>query len=124
MFFVGAYSTFAGTNSVVPVKVKKLEKLGHSRGRAKRFIDEHRVVTTDDGLVRAVVFVLPEKFRLSNDLIRETIKAFKCDWETAKFHCYRLATVDVIGHGPDWPEVQLPASTEAPIAEPVSETAA
>ena len=123
MFFVGAYSTFSGADSVENTKVKILEKLGHSAGRATRFLNTHRPAMYNAVQYRAVVFVLPEKFRLPNDLIHATIKHYKCDWDTAKFHCYRLAAVDVTGNKEDWQDKFKEQDTSAPEAQAISGTA-
>ena len=124
MFFVGTLSTFAGTNSVVPTRLKHMEKLGHSAGRAKRYLNEHKSFQNEDGLYRPVVFVLHNSFRLQNDIIRQTMKMFKCDWQHAKFHIYRMSALDVIGNPQDWKElVPQEQSTADPKAELLSETA-
>lgn len=123
MFFVGTYSTFSGADSVENTKVKDLEKLGHSAGRANRYLNSHRPSVYNGVQYRAVVFVLPERFRLANDLIRATIKHYKCDWDTAKFHCYRLAAVDITGNKEDWSDKFKEQDTAAPEAQAISGTA-
>lgn len=142
MLYVGAYSSFNGVKeSKEPVHVRALEKLGHSRGRAERFLKEWRrqeqmrvtdtidpedgrcVVVTD--IYRSLVFVLPESFRLRNDIVQEFCKSYKCEWTEAKFHVYRLTAVDVMGKSDDWREylVKQDEVPTTPHAAPVSETA-
>jgi hypothetical protein len=104
MFYVGAYSTFHGKDKVETTKVKLLEKFGPHLGRGKRWLDEHKPKEIDGEKYRAIVFVLPRGFRLSNDVVKMAIKRFKCDWQTAKFHVYRESLVDVVGNKADWDE--------------------
>lgn len=126
MFLVGAYAAYEGADKARFTKVRKLEKLGYSTGRAERFLKEHASKEFDGDRYRALVFVLPPKFILRNDIIRTTIKAYQCDWETAKFHVYRLAAVNVLGKQDVWADV-LTAAEEAekaaqPTAEPIETT--
>jgi len=104
MFYVGAYSTFHGKDKVETTKVKLLEKFGPHLGRAKRWLDAHKPKEIEGERFRAIAFALPRGFRLSNDVVRDAVKRFKCDWQTAKFHVYREQLVDVIGNKEDWQE--------------------
>jgi hypothetical protein len=119
-FFVGAHTSFRGKEKslVNDTKVRILEKLGHSSGRAKRFLNTHKPlkviehVPDKDGNpvgverhYRAIVFKMPNGYRLQNDVVRAIIKDLKCDWQTAKFHAYRIAAQDVVGNQEDWPEL-------------------
>lgn len=104
MFYVGAYTTFHGKSKVETTKVKLLEKFGPHRGRANRWLDAHKPKEIDGERYRAIAFVLPRGFRLSNDVVRLAVKKYNCDWQTAKFHVYREQLVDVIGNKEDWSE--------------------
>jgi hypothetical protein len=104
MFYVGVYSTFHGKDKVETTKVKIVEKFGPHAGRGKRWLDAHPPKQDGDDKYRAIVFVLPRGFRLSNDVVKLAANRFKCDWQTAKFHVYRECLVDVIGNKDDWQE--------------------
>jgi hypothetical protein len=121
MFYVGAFTTFAGrTQPNGGVRVKLLEKLGKSKGRAIRFLKEHKRQDSDGATLRAVVFALSPRFILRNDAIQETIKRYKCDWATAKFHLYREHALDVVATKEEWPEVTEPETSTATEPEPVN----
>lgn len=123
MFYVGVMSTFKGKKEAGGTSVLLLEKLGHSQGRAKRFLDTHPLIEVDGEKNRSVVFVLVDNFRLSNDIIREAIKQYKCSWQTAKFHIYREAAKDVMGNKADWVELFPDAPpTEGPPTESVEQS--
>lgn len=142
MLYVGAYSSFNGVRgSKEPVHVRALEKLGHSRGRGERFLKEWRrqeqVRVTDkidpeDGrhmvvtdIYRALIFMLPEGFRLRNDIVQQFCQNYHCGWTEAKFHVYRLSAIDVMGKSDDWREY-LEKRQETPTTQPdapISETA-
>jgi hypothetical protein len=106
MFYVGVVSAFKTRAESADNVVFLLEKLGHSAGRARRFLDTHPPKQVGEAdcpvLSRAVVFVLPEGYRQQNDLIRQAMRTYACDWVTAKYHVYRQAAVDVIGNRADW----------------------
>lgn len=130
MLYVGAYSNFNGVReSKDPVHVRMLEKLGHSRGRGERFLKEWRrqdqlSVTGTATIYRSLVLVLPEGFRLRNDVVQQFCRSYSCGWQEAKFHVYRLAAADVMGKSDDWRE--LLTKNETPTTEPeapISETA-
>jgi hypothetical protein len=104
MFYVGVVSSFKGKADGEGSQCAKIEKLGSSQGRAKRFLNEHKPVVIQGVKNRACVFVLPNGFRLRNDLIGLSIRQYKCDWTTAKFHIYREAAQDVVGNKQDWAE--------------------
>ena len=106
MFFVGAYTSFAGQKQAQGTQVLELDKLGRSRGRAERFLKTHpRKDLADNTTFRAVIFALSEGFTLRNDSIREMMQRMKCDWATAKFHLYREAARDVVATRSEWPEL-------------------
>lgn len=119
MFFVGVMSTFKGSKEKGDAKVLLLEKLGHSQGRAKRFLDTHPPLDVNGETNRSVVFVLPDNFRLQNDIIREAIKQYKCSWNTGKFHIYREAAKDVMGNKADWVELFPDEPSTATIPEDI-----
>ncbi len=117
MFYVGAYTTFAGAKPGNNTEVKTLEKLGHSRGRAERFLDQHPRMDVGGKSYRAVIFQLPNGFILRNDMIRLAMEKYECDWSTAKFQIYREASQDVLARRKDWPEIE-PAPVEQSTAGP------
>jgi hypothetical protein len=118
MFYVGAVSSFKGKTE--PSNVTILEKLGHSQGRAKRFLDTHPPIQVNGALNRSIVFILTDNFRLRNDLIQLAIRQYKCNWPTAKFHLYREGALDVMGNKADWADI----FPEAPPLEPAEPPAA
>ena len=105
MFYVGVYVHYEGSEKAKEARVKVVEKLGHSRGRAERFLNSHPVVEVDGFKYRALVMVMPDRFRLSNDVIKLSMRAYECDWQNAKFHCYRMSAQDVIGNKDVWPDI-------------------
>lgn len=115
MFFVGVVVSYEGANKARLAKVQMIDKLGRSAGRAERFLVNNPPVVKGDLKYRAMVLVLPPKFILRNDIIQATIKAYRCDWQTAKFHAYRLAAVNVLGKQDVWSDV-LTAANEAEAA--------
>lgn len=128
MFYVGTYSTFCGKDSVHLTKVKEVEKLGHSAGRAKRYLNAHKPLTVNHNpaglgcgdIYRGVVFVLSDRFRLNNEVIQMAMRELKCDWQTAKFHCYRVGATDVIGNKEDWADLFPTQQSTAEPPEPVN----
>lgn len=125
MFYVGVVSSFTGTVNADKTQVHLLEKLGHSKGRAKRFLDSHKpYLYALDGLIyRAIVCVLSDRFRLNNEVIKLAMQQYTCSWNSAKFHCYRISALEVMGNKVDWLDIfPEPASTATP-APPLSETA-
>jgi len=120
MFYVGVVSSFKGAPQAGGTRCLSLAKLGHSQGRAKRFLDTHPPVLVKEEKNRAVVFVLPEGFRLRNDLIQLAIRKYHCDWQTAKFHIYREAALDVMGNKADWLEL-FPETS--PLTDPSADAA-
>lgn len=124
MFYVGIVSSFANKKEAVGVQCSVLEKLGHSLGRAHRFLNTHPPKEINGARQRAVVFVLPDGFRLRNDLIQLSIRQYKCSWEAAKFHIYREAAHDVMGNRADWLDLFPPdAPTDIePAINPTSST--
>jgi len=129
MLYVGAYVHFVGEEKSLQTKIRTIETLGHSRGRAERFLDSHPPIALTDGEhYRAIVFAMPEGFRLRNDVIKLTIRKYNCDWQTAKFHCYRLAAQDAIGRQDVWQDLhtkqqELQAAQQT-TAAPLSEASA
>ena len=119
MFYVGVVSSFKGKPTAGESHCAILEKLGHSQGRAKRFLDEHTPVEINGVKNRSVVFVLPDSFRLRNDLIQLSIRQYKCTWQTAKFHIYREAALDVMGNKQDWLEMFPEPKAAEPVAEDI-----
>lgn len=112
MFYVGVYVNYNGANEASKAVVKKLEKLGHSIGRGERFLKQHPPKIDGDLKFRAMVLQLPNGFILRNDVIQQTMRVYKCDWETAKFHVYRLSATNVLGKQDVWDDV-LTAAKEA-----------
>ncbi len=110
MFYVGVFAHYEGADKAHLVKVKILEKLGHSVGRGERFLKEHPVKIDGEHKYRALIFQLPPRFILSNDAIRHTMKVYRCDWQTAKFHCYRLSATNVLGKQDVWEDVLTAAN--------------
>ena len=123
MFYVGTCSSFVHKDKAPLTKVSHLEKLGHSRGRAARFLKEHQPIEINGAKHRAVVFELPESFRLRNDWIQTAIKLYRCTWIEAKFHIYREAAANVLIEKPNFPELFPDPASTALLPEPVSETA-
>lgn len=115
MFYVGVHVSYEGSNKALFSKVRLMDKLGQSQGRAERFLVNNPPVHQDGLQYRAMVLVLPTKFILSNDMIRAAVKAYRCDWQTAKFHVYRLSAVNVLGKQDVWDDV-LTAAKEAEAA--------
>lgn len=113
MFYVGVYCVYEGANKAGQSLVKVLDKLGPHPGRAERFLVEHPPTEKDGNKYRAMVLVLPPSFRLRNDVIASAVKAYRCDWQTAKFHCYRLAAVNVLGKQDVWSDVLAEAEAVA-----------
>lgn len=115
MFYVGVVSSFTGTVNAEKTQVSLLEKLGHSHGRAKRFLDSHKPHDVNGVMHRAIVCVLSDRFRLNNEVIGLAIKQYQCSWLTAKFHIYRISAREVMGNKVDWvdifPEAASTAST-------------
>ncbi len=111
LLYVAAYSSFSGKEKAEASLVTIIEKCGGSVGRANRFIDEHRPKVIDGVEYRAIVFVMPNGFVLRNDVIQLTMRQFKCDWQTAKFHIYRERAINVIGRETDWAGV-IPKKAE------------
>jgi len=120
MFYVGVVSSFKGKAEAAGSQCLLLEKLGHSQGRAKRFLDTHPPIAVNGIQHRSVVFVLPDNFRLRNDIIQLSIRQYKCNWQTAKFHIYREAAGDVMGNKADWLELFPDEKSTADPVEPVS----
>ncbi len=112
MFYVGIVSSFASKAESAKASCSILEKLGHSKGRAIRFLDSHTSYEREGVKHRPVVFVLPDAFRLNNEVIKLSVRQYKCTWQTAKFHIYREMAVDVLASKEDWAEF-FPAATEA-----------
>lgn len=106
MFFVGVICRFNGMDQVEKAEVSLVEKLGRSKGRAIRFINDHPMRAGHSGVVwRALAFILPDRFRLSNDMIQDAMHRFKCDWQLAKFHCYREHSLDFMVKTTEWPDL-------------------
>lgn len=110
MFYVGVHVVYEGASKARFSKVRLLDKLGRSSGRAERFLVNNPPVEKQGERYRAMVLVLPPKFVLRNDVIQAAVKAYRCDWQTAKFHCYRLAAVNVLGKQDVWADVMTAAS--------------
>lgn len=104
MFYVGIVSSFASKTEAAKASCSILEKLGHSKGRAIRFLDNHTSYEVGGAKHRPVVFVLPDAFRLSNEAIKVSVRQYHCTWQTAKFHIYREMAVDVLASKEDWAE--------------------
>ena len=104
MFYVGIVSSFASKTEAARASCSILEKLGHSKGRAIRFLDSHTSYEVDGVKHRPVVFVLPDAFRLNNEVIKVSVRQYSCTWQTAKFHVYREMAVDVLASKEDWAE--------------------
>ena len=102
MFYVGIVSSFASKTEAAKASCSILEKLGHSKGRAIRFLGSHTSYEREGVKHRPVVFVLPDAFRLNNQLIQLSMRQYKCTWQTAKFHIYREMAVDVLASKEDW----------------------
>lgn len=124
MMYVGAYSNYRGTtHDGSQFRVRALEKLGHSKGRAERFLKQWRrqeqLLLTEDRnghateIFRSIVFVLPENFRLRNDIVQGFCLSHKCEWVEAKFHVYRVWATDIMGKSDDWQEVLTPPDSPA-----------
>lgn len=125
MFYVGTCSSFSNKKTAQDSRVSILEKLGHSRGRAERFLNDHPPVEINGKLHRAAVFCLPEGFRgLNNAFIKTAIKLYKCTWIEAKFHIYRETARDIIVNRAQWADLLPKEGDTAPPEEPVSPTAA
>jgi len=105
MFYVGVYLHYEGSEKAKEATVKVIEKLGHSRGRADRFLNSYPTLETDGKKFRALVLVLPDRFRLSNDVIKMSMRAYECDWQHAKFHAYRMSCQDVVGNQDVWSDI-------------------
>lgn len=105
MFYVGAFAHYNGARDIGATKVQVLEKLGHSRGRAERFLTTHPPKEINGKSHRAIVFVLGDGFRLANDAIQLSARVHHCEWTEAKFHCYRLAAKDAIGKQDVWADL-------------------
>lgn len=118
MFYVGVVSSFKGKAEAAGSQCVIIEKLGHSQGRAKRFLDTHPPLDISGVAHRSVVFVLPDGFRLRNEIIQLSIRQYKCTWQTAKFHIYREAAADVMGNKADW--VDLFPEEQSTAADPGS----
>jgi hypothetical protein len=116
MFYVGVHASYEGADKARFTKVRLLDKLGRSAGRAERFLVNNPPVQKQGLLYRSMVLVLPPKFILRNDQIQVAIKAYQCDWQTAKFHVYRLAAVNVLGKQDVWSDV-LTAANAAEAAQ-------
>lgn len=112
MFYVGVHVHYNGANQARQAHVRKMEKLGHSVGRGERFLKDHPVKEVGDLRYRAMVLQLPNGFILRNDVIQNTMRIYQCDWQTAKFHCYRLSAQNVLGKQDVWADV-LTAAQEA-----------
>lgn len=123
MFYVGVYVHYEGASKAQESKVRVIEKLGHSRGRAERFLNSHPPMTIGDKLYRPIVMVMPDRWRLSNDVIKASMEAFDCDWQLAKFHCYRMASRDVLGSADVWKDI-FPQPVTPPVETPKQEEAA
>lgn len=115
MFYVGAFVSYNGAREAHKAQIKKIEKLGHSVGRGERFLKQHPPTLDGDVKYRAMVLQMPDRFILRNDVIQHTMRVYKCDWATAKFHCYRLAATNVLGKQDVWDDV-LTAAKEAEAA--------
>lgn len=119
MFYVGAYVHYNGANDTQSSRIQILEKLGHSRGRAERFLTTYPPKDVNGKMYRAIIFVLSDGFRLQNDAIRLSARVHHCDWTTAKFHCYRLGSIDALGKMDVWNDIVQKAA-EAPEPAPVA----
>ena len=126
MFYVGVHVSYDGANKARLAQVRLLDKLGTRRGRAERFLTNNPPLMKDGVLYRAMVLALPPSFILRNDVINMSLKSYRCDWQTAKFHAYRLAAVDVLGKSDVWSDVlakaEEPVLTPEQAPEPTTET--
>jgi hypothetical protein len=121
MFYVGVHVVYEGADKARFSKVRLLDKLGRAQGRAERFLVNNPPVEKQGLRYRAMVLVLPPKFVLRNDMIQAAVKAYQCDWQTAKFHVYRLAAVNVLGKQDVWADV-MTAASEAEAAKQSTDT--
>jgi len=124
MAYIGAVCRFSGADKVDEAEVRLIEKLGKSRGRAIRFINSHPIKAEANGLIwRSVVFIMPSRFILRNDVIQEYMKRFHCDWQLAKFHCYREHSLDMLIKTEEWPELIRPTTQPVQVKENTTEEA-
>jgi hypothetical protein len=120
MFYVGVFAHYDGTDKASDARVTKLEKLGHSLGRGERFLNQHPPQEVDGRRYRALIFQMPDRFILRNDVIQKTMRVYQCDWQTAKFHCYRLAATNIFGKQDVWADALAAAEAQTPaqVSEP------